>query len=115
MRREFRVCGSSWDSSCVDAAAAGLGWFAVGLKGEAVLSIWTYEGIEVVIRSSAIPYRSNFFEDAGFTASKIVSKADQAANKSQDKSEKKGKKGDPKGHLLTDTPVSKVCTEYGSV
>lgn len=114
MRREFRVCGSSWDSSCVDAAAAGLGWFAIGLKGEAVLSIWTYEGIEVVIRSSVIPYRSNFFEDAGFTVSKIVSKADQVANKPHDQSEKKKKKGDPKVRVLTETSVSKSRSKYDS-
>lgn len=114
VRREFRVCGSSWDSSCVDAAAAGLGWFAIGLKGEAVLSIWTYEGIEVVIRSSVIPYRSNFFEDAGFTVSKIVSKADQVANKPHDQSEKKKKKGDPKVRVLTETSVSKARSKYDS-
>ncbi|XP_038901740.1 GTP-binding protein BRASSINAZOLE INSENSITIVE PALE GREEN 2, chloroplastic [Benincasa hispida] len=113
VRREFRVCGSSWDSSCVDAAAAGLGWFAIGLKGEAVLSIWTYEGVEVVIRSSVIPYRSNFFEDAGFTISKIVSKADQVATKPLDQREKK-KKGDPKVHVLAETSVSKARSDYDS-
>ncbi|TYK21671.1 GTP-binding protein BRASSINAZOLE INSENSITIVE PALE GREEN 2 [Cucumis melo var. makuwa] len=102
VRKEFRVCGTSWDSSCVDAAAAGLGWFSIGLKGEAVLSIWTYEGVEIVLRSSVIPDRANFFEDAGFTVSKIVSKADQAANKQLGQSEKK-KKGDPKVHMLAKT------------
>ncbi|XP_023513264.1 GTP-binding protein BRASSINAZOLE INSENSITIVE PALE GREEN 2, chloroplastic [Cucurbita pepo subsp. pepo] len=114
VRREFHVCGSSWDSSCVDAAAAGLGWFAIGLKGEAVLSIWTYEGIEVVLRSSVIPDRSNFFEDAGFTVSKIVSKADQAANKSLDQSERKKKKGDPKVHVLAETSALKARSECDS-
>ncbi|KAF5803508.1 putative EF-hand domain-containing protein [Helianthus annuus] len=29
--------GNWWDSSCVDIAAAGLGWFVIGLKGEALL------------------------------------------------------------------------------
>ena len=66
MRREFRVCGDSWDSSSVDIAASGLGWFAVGMKGEAVLGVWTYEGVDVVLRAALIPYRSNTFEDAGF-------------------------------------------------
>ncbi|KAM3693035.1 hypothetical protein ACJW31_08G134700 [Castanea mollissima] len=42
VRREFRVCGNSWYSSSVDSAASGPSWFAVGLKGEAVLGVWTY-------------------------------------------------------------------------
>lgn len=81
MRREFRVSGNSWDVSSVDVAAAGLGWFAVGLKGEAVLGVWTYDGVDVTLRNSLIPLRAQFFEVAGFTVSKIVSKADQTSNK----------------------------------
>ncbi|KAK9274255.1 hypothetical protein L1049_019069 [Liquidambar formosana] len=70
VRREFRICGNSWDSSSVDVAAAGLGWFAVGLKGEAVLGVWTYDGVDVTLRNSLIPYRSQIFEVAGFTGLK---------------------------------------------
>ncbi|KAJ4951795.1 hypothetical protein NE237_028627 [Protea cynaroides] len=81
MRREFRVCGHSWDVNSVDVAAAGLGWFAVGLKGEAVLGVWTYDGVDVTLRNSLIPHRAQIFEIAGFTVSKIVSKADQVLNK----------------------------------
>lgn len=91
VKKEFHVCGNSWDSSCVDIAASGLGWYAVGLKGEAVLGVWTYEGIDVVLRNSLIPDRSQIFEVTGFTVSKIVSKADQASNSSQRQSEKKRK------------------------
>lgn len=79
----------------MDISAAGLGWFAVGLKGEAVLGVWTYDGIDVVLRNSLIPYRSKIFEVAGFTVSKIVSKADQASNKSLRQKEKR-KQTDPK-------------------
>ena len=68
------------DSSSVDFAASGLGWFAVGLKAEAVLGVWTYEGVDVVLRNSLIPYRSHTFEVAEFAISKIVPKADQALN-----------------------------------
>ncbi|KAF4372812.1 hypothetical protein G4B88_028787 [Cannabis sativa] len=81
VRKEFRVCGNSWDSSSVDISAAGLGWFAIGLKGEAQLGVWTYDGIDVVLRNSLIPQRSQYFEVSGFTVSKIVSKADQSSNK----------------------------------
>ena len=82
VRKEFHVCGNSWDSSSMDISASGLGWFALGLKGEARLCVWTYDGLEVVLRNSLIPYRSQNFEVAGFTVSKIVSKADRASNKS---------------------------------
>ncbi|KAK6937040.1 GTP binding domain [Dillenia turbinata] len=95
-RREFHVCGNTWDSSSVDIAAAGLGWFAIGLRGEAVLGVWTYDGIDVILRNALIPYRSPNFEVAGFTVSKIVSKADQASNKLQRPSERKRKVSDTK-------------------
>ncbi|XP_054809697.1 GTP-binding protein BRASSINAZOLE INSENSITIVE PALE GREEN 2, chloroplastic [Prosopis cineraria] len=82
VRREFHISGNSWDSSSVDIAVAGLGWFAVGLKGDAVVGVWTYEGVGVVLRNSLIPHKSHNFEDAGFTISKIVSQSDRALNKS---------------------------------
>ncbi|CAN0873673.1 GTP-binding protein BRASSINAZOLE INSENSITIVE PALE GREEN 2, chloroplastic [Linum grandiflorum] len=91
-RQEFHVSGNSWDSSSVDIAAGGLGWFGIGLKGDAVLGVWTYEGVDVVLRNSLIPYRAETFEVAGFTVSKIVSKADQGLNRAKSKSEKKNKK-----------------------
>ncbi|KAJ9153365.1 hypothetical protein P3X46_026812 [Hevea brasiliensis] len=92
VRKEFHISGSTWDSSSVDIAAAGLGWFAIGLKGEAVLGAWTYEGVDVVLYNSLIPFRSQIFEVAGFTVSKIVSKADQALNKSMRLHENKRKR-----------------------
>ncbi|KAL5999598.1 hypothetical protein ACLOJK_037883 [Asimina triloba] len=81
VRREFRISGNSWDSSSVDIAAAGLGWYAVGLKGEAVIGVWTYDGVDIISRSSLIPHRAQIFEVTGFTVSKIVSRADSALNK----------------------------------
>lgn len=93
VRKEFRVHGNWWDSSCVDIAAAGLGWFAIGLKGDALLGIWTYDGVDVTLRNALIPHRSHNFEVTGFTVSKIVSKADKSLNK-QRHNEKKRKVGD---------------------
>lgn len=81
VRKEFRVSGNSWDSNSVDVAAAGLGWFAIGLKGEALLGVWTYDGVNVIIRNALTPQRSYNFEVAGFTVSQIVSNADRALNK----------------------------------
>lgn len=90
VKKEVSVSGSWWDSSCVDIAVAGLGWFAIGLKGEARLGVWTYDGVDVVVRNALLPQRSHKFEVAGFTVSEIVSKADRAGNK-QRKNEKKRK------------------------
>lgn len=81
VRKEIRVSGEGWDSSSVDIAAAGLGWFAVGLKGEALLAVWTYDGVEVTARNALLPQRAKNFEVAGFTVSEIVSKADRARSK----------------------------------
>ncbi|XAR62411.1 Nitric-oxide synthase (NADPH dependent) [Bertholletia excelsa] len=96
IKREFLVSGNSWDSSSVDIATAGLGWFAVGLKGEAFLGVWTYDGIDVSLRNALIPHRAQNFEVAGFTVSKIVSKADQASNKLHHQCGKKPKQSHPK-------------------
>ncbi|KAL5832261.1 hypothetical protein ACOSQ4_017615 [Xanthoceras sorbifolium] len=115
VRKEFHVSGNSWDSSSVDIAAAGLGWFAVGLKGEAVLGAWSYEGVDIVLRNSLLPHKSQVFEVTGFTVSKIVSKADQALNKSKRQSEGKRKQRDPEvtipaeSSLLTADAGSNSC------
>lgn len=90
VRTEFKVSGDSWDESSTDIAAAGLGWISICLRGEAVLSVWTYDGIDVVSRSSLITKRAKIFEEAGFTVSKIVSQADSIFSKDkQNKSDKK--------------------------
>ncbi|XWS31610.1 hypothetical protein CRYUN_Cryun23aG0091000 [Craigia yunnanensis] len=94
VRKEFQVSGNRWDSSSVDIAAAGIGWFAIGLKGEAVLGVWTYDGVEVVLRNALIPHRAQLFEEAGFSVAKIVSNADQTLKKSRKQSEKNKKKSD---------------------
>lgn len=114
VRREFHVNGNSWDSSSVDIAAAGLGWFAIGLKGEAVLSVWTYEGVDVVHRNSLIPYRSNTFEVAGFTVSKIVSQSDRALNKLPRQQKDKKAKG-INSKVQSSSVVSSLLTTDGGI
>ncbi|TQE05833.1 hypothetical protein C1H46_008516 [Malus baccata] len=39
--RGIKVSGASWDVNSIDIAVAGLGWFSLGLKGEATLALWT--------------------------------------------------------------------------
>lgn len=89
VRREYNVSGKTWNVSSVDIAAAGLGWFAIGLNGEARLGVWTYDGIDVVIRSSIIPERAEIFEVAGFTVSKILSEAARKLSKQKNSTRKK--------------------------
>lgn len=81
VRKHFKVSGNSWDANSMDIAIAGLGWFGIGLKGEAVLGLWTYNGVDVVSRSSLVHERASIFEEAGFTVSKVVSQADSKTNK----------------------------------
>ncbi|KAI3879542.1 hypothetical protein MKX03_012729 [Papaver bracteatum] len=77
VRREFHVSGNSWDVSSIDVSASGVGWFAVGLKGEARLGVWTYDGIDVTLRNSLIPQRSNYFQVPGFIECKKLKKLKQ--------------------------------------
>ncbi|KAI3975423.1 hypothetical protein MKX01_037941 [Papaver californicum] len=104
MQREFHVSGNSWDVSSIDVSASGVGWFAVGLKGEARLGVWTYDGIDVTLRYPLIPQRSNHFEVSGFTVSKIVSQADRATNK-QPQSKKQKKQKQRKGTISDSSPL----------
>ena len=101
------------DSSSVDVAASGLGWFAIGLKGVAVLGVWTHEGVDVVLHNSLIPYRSHTFEVAGFAVSKIVPMADQALNK-QHQNEKKRIQSDLKVSVLAESPILTVGVDSNS-
>lgn len=89
VRTEFIVAGKTWNVSSVDIAAAGLGWYAIGLNGEARLGVWTYDGIDVVKRSSIIPDRAEIFEVPGFTVSKILSGADRAMSKQKNNRKKR--------------------------
>lgn len=106
VKKEFRVSGNAWDSSSVDIAASGLGWFALGLKGEAQLGVWTYDGVDVVVRNALLPYRAHDFEVAGFSVSKIVSRADRTKNK-QHSNEKKRKLS---GRMATESAPSSNVT-----
>ncbi|KAK9697058.1 hypothetical protein RND81_08G012300 [Saponaria officinalis] len=86
VRREFHVTGNSWDASSVDVAAAGVGWFAIGIKGEATVGVWTYEGVEVILRNALLLQRAPQFEVAGFTVSKLVAESDKVSNKNKNRS-----------------------------
>lgn len=84
------MSGSSWDANSIDIAAAGLGWFSLGLKGEATLALWTYDGIEITLREPLVLDRAPFLERPGFWLPKAIS--DAIGNQSKLESQKRKKK-----------------------
>lgn len=73
--REIKVSGASWDVNSVDIAIAGLGWFSIGLKGEATLALWAYDGIEITLREPLVLDRARSLERPGFWLPKAISEA----------------------------------------
>ncbi|KAK2975910.1 hypothetical protein RJ640_002456 [Escallonia rubra] len=73
--REVKVSGTSWDVNSVDIAAAGFGWLSLGLKGEATLTLWAFDGIEITLREPLVLDRASFLERPGFWLPKAVSEA----------------------------------------
>jgi hypothetical protein len=73
--REVKVSGTSWDVNSIDIAVAGLGWLSLGLKGEATLTLWTYDGIEITLREPLVLDRAPFIERPGFWLPKAISVA----------------------------------------
>ncbi|XVE95854.1 hypothetical protein REPUB_Repub02eG0170000 [Reevesia pubescens] len=87
--KEVKVSGSSWDVNSIDIAAAGLGWFSLGLKGEATLALWTYDGIEMTLREPLALDRAPFLERPGFWLPKVIS--DAIGNQSKVEAQKRKK------------------------
>lgn len=88
--REFKVNGSSWEVNSVDLSVSGLGWFSLGLKCEATVVLWTFEGIEVTKREPLVLDRAPFLERPGFLLPKAVS--DAIGNKVRMEAQAKKKK-----------------------
>lgn len=73
--REVKVSGSSWDVNSIDIAIAGLGWFSLGLKGEATTKLRTFDGVEVTLREPLVLDRAPSLEKPGFWLPKAISDA----------------------------------------
>ena len=86
--REIKVSGRSWDVNSVDIAVASLGWFSLGIKGEATLRLWMYEGIEISVREPLILDRAPFLERPGFWLPKAISDAIGSQTKADDAQER---------------------------
>jgi len=71
--REIKISGVSWDVNSIDIAVSGLGWFSLGLKGEATVTLWTYDSVEVTQREPLVLDRAPFLERPGFLLPKAIS------------------------------------------
>lgn len=78
---EVKVSGTSWDVNSIDIAAAGFCWFSLGLKGEATLTLWTFNGVEVTLREPLVLDRARFLERPGFLLPKAISESLSDQNK----------------------------------
>lgn len=89
-QRDIKVSGISWDVNIIDIAVSGLGWYSLGLKGEASVVLWTFDGVEVTQREPLVLDRAPFIERPGFLLPKVISDAIgnqgkmEAENKSKD-------------------------------
>ncbi|XP_019184231.1 PREDICTED: GTP-binding protein BRASSINAZOLE INSENSITIVE PALE GREEN 2, chloroplastic [Ipomoea nil] len=73
--KQIKASGTSWDLNSIDISVAGFGWLSLGLKGEADLTLWTYDGIEITLREALVLDRSPFLERPGFWLPKAISDA----------------------------------------
>lgn len=78
---KVKVSGTSWDVNSIDVAAAGFCWLSLGLKGEATLTLWTFNGVEVTLREPLVLDRARFLERPGFLLPKAISEALSDQNK----------------------------------
>ncbi|RZC74018.1 hypothetical protein C5167_049500 [Papaver somniferum] len=88
-QRELKITGLSWDVNSTDIAAAGLGWISIGLKGEANVTLWSYDGVDITLREPLVLDRALFLERPGFLLPKAIS--DAIGNQSKFEAEKRKK------------------------
>ncbi|KAH6793761.1 P-loop containing nucleoside triphosphate hydrolases superfamily protein [Perilla frutescens var. hirtella] len=103
VKRDVKASGISWDVNSVDVAVAGLGWFSLGLKGEANLSLWTYDGIQITLREPLVLDRASSLERPGFWLPKAISEA--IGNQSRLEAQSKKGDGDENADLLPGVPI----------
>lgn len=103
MKRDVKASGTSWDVNSVDVAVAGLGWFSLGLKGEASLSLWTYDGIQITLREPLVLDRASNLERPGFWLPKAISEAIGKQNKLEAQSKREDE--DETADLLSGIPI----------
>ncbi|KAL2483036.1 P-loop containing nucleoside triphosphate hydrolase superfamily protein [Forsythia ovata] len=101
-KREVKASGTSWDVNSVDVAVAGLGWFSLGLKGEANLTLWTYDGIQITLREPLVLDRARVLERPGFWLPKAIS--DAIGNQSKLEAQSRRKSQEESDVLVSEVP-----------
>ncbi|XP_011086882.1 GTP-binding protein BRASSINAZOLE INSENSITIVE PALE GREEN 2, chloroplastic [Sesamum indicum] len=100
VKRDVKASGTSWDVNSIDVAVAGLGWFSLGLKGEANLTLWTYDGVQITLREPLVLDRAPFLERPGFWLPKAIS--DAIGNQSKLEAQTRRKGGDESTDVLSE-------------
>ncbi|KAK4410997.1 GTP-binding protein BRASSINAZOLE INSENSITIVE PALE GREEN 2, chloroplastic [Sesamum angolense] len=100
VKRDVKASGTSWDLNSIDVAVAGLGWFSLGLKGEANLTLWMYDGIQITLREPLVLDRAPFLERPGFWLPKAIS--DAIGNQSKLDAQSRRKVGDGSADVLSE-------------
>ncbi|KAG0498383.1 hypothetical protein HPP92_003074 [Vanilla planifolia] len=72
---EFIVSGTSWEANSVDISVSGVGWFSLGMKCEAKVVLWTFDGVQATKREPLVLDRAPFIQRPGFLLPKGVSMA----------------------------------------
>ncbi|KAK6162826.1 hypothetical protein DH2020_002667 [Rehmannia glutinosa] len=103
VKRDVKACGTSWDVNSIDVAVAGLGWLSLGLKGEANLTLWTYDGIQITLREPLVLDRASSLERPGFWLPKAISEA--IGNQTKLEARSRRKDGDESTDLLSEVPT----------
>lgn len=69
-RHLFYSTSTNFPATChaTAAAAAGLGWLAVGVSGAAELKVWVPEGVSVTLHDALIPDYAKVWQKPGFSA-----------------------------------------------
>ncbi|PUZ51630.1 hypothetical protein GQ55_6G203700 [Panicum hallii var. hallii] len=106
--RRIEVSGESWDVNSMDIAVSGLGWYSLGLKGAATVSLWTFEGIGVTERDAMILHRAQFLERPGFWLPIAIANAigeETRKNNERRKAEQRRKEEEEEEELLLEEMV----------
>jgi len=89
---DVSVVGDSWKQSSVDVCIAGLGWAAVGVSGEARLTVWAPPGVAITTRDAIVPDYAREFCKPGFDKLLQNSRSGSSGSGSGAKRKRGGKK-----------------------
>ena len=63
---DVSIVGDTWKESSVDVCIAGLGWLAVGVSGQARVTVWAPPGVAITTRDAIVPDFAKEFCKPGF-------------------------------------------------